>query len=139
MNRKKGYRLLALFLFIAFISLISRSIIYLILSTVVAVSIILLLSADRKNRKDIGNAGTQEAGTGSKRGLSGAWVPALFLSTGIIMAIYGVSGLTGRVFLLSESEIMTDVPAVLIFSVITGSLLAVNGIYNLLKYSLKDR
>ncbi|UTR09697.1 hypothetical protein MM300_17635 [Evansella sp. LMS18] len=139
MNRKKGYRLLALFLFIAFISLISRSLIYLVLSTVVAVSIILLLSADRKNRRDAGNLRIQEEDKVSERGLSGAFVPALFLITGIIMATYGMSGLTGRFSLLSESGIMADVPAVLIFSVVIGCLLAVYGIYNILKYSLKDR
>jgi uncharacterized membrane protein len=51
MNRRKGFKLLIVVLFFAFISLISRSIIYLILSVAIASIILFLLSGDRKNRK----------------------------------------------------------------------------------------
>lgn len=51
MNTRKGYKMLVMALFVAFISLISRSIIYLVLSVAIASIIIFLLSNDKKARK----------------------------------------------------------------------------------------
>lgn len=51
MNTRKGYRLLIVVLFFAFISLISRSIIYLVLSVAMATMILFLLSGAKKNEK----------------------------------------------------------------------------------------
>lgn len=51
MNTRKGYKMLVVTLFVAFISLISRSIIYLVLSVAIASIIIFLLSSDKKARK----------------------------------------------------------------------------------------
>lgn len=54
MNTRKAYRMLVVVLFFAFVSLISRSIIYLILSVAIATMIIFLLSSAKKARIEHG-------------------------------------------------------------------------------------
>lgn len=51
MDTRKGYKMLITVLFFAFISLISRSIIYLVLSVTIATMIIFLLSSNKKAKK----------------------------------------------------------------------------------------
>ncbi|OIJ15753.1 hypothetical protein BKP35_01820 [Anaerobacillus arseniciselenatis] len=52
MNTRKAYRMLIVALFFIFISLISRSIIYLVLSVAIATMIIFLLSSNKKLKSD---------------------------------------------------------------------------------------
>lgn len=54
MNTRKAYQMLVVVLFFAFISLISRSIIYLILSVAIAIMIISLLTNAKKMRSTYG-------------------------------------------------------------------------------------
>jgi hypothetical protein len=53
-NTRKAYRMLVVVLFFAFVSLISRSIIYLILSVAIATMIMFLLSSAKKTRNQQG-------------------------------------------------------------------------------------
>ncbi|RXJ04046.1 hypothetical protein DS745_01260 [Anaerobacillus alkaliphilus] len=54
MDTKKAYRMLVVVLFFAFISLISRSIIYLVLSVAIATMIVFLLSSAKKAKREQG-------------------------------------------------------------------------------------
>jgi uncharacterized membrane protein YedE/YeeE len=61
-NTRKAYRMLVVVLFFAFVSLISRSIIYLILSVAIATMIMFLLSSAKKTRNQQGLKNNQTVG-----------------------------------------------------------------------------
>ncbi|WNF38118.1 hypothetical protein RJD24_06740 [Bacillaceae bacterium IKA-2] len=79
MNTRKGYKMLIMALFVAFISLISRSIIYLILSVAIAAIIIFLLSSDKKARKaQPGKQTAVMAKEANKKLITLLWVTTIF-------------------------------------------------------------
>nr|WP_261179236.1 hypothetical protein [Anaerobacillus sp. CMMVII] len=60
MDTKKAYRMLIVVLFFAFVSLISRSIIYLVLSVAIATMIIFLLSSAKKVKNGTSQQGRKQ-------------------------------------------------------------------------------
>ncbi|WP_416149788.1 hypothetical protein ACM26V_01960 [Salipaludibacillus sp. HK11] len=101
MNRGKSYRILSVILIFAFVSLISRSIIYLVISLTIAVLIIVLLSRDvkererlKKNNNEMGRSISNKSGHQSAVSTSTSTMifPILLFIVGAILVIFGFNG-----------------------------------------------
>lgn len=132
MNRGKGYRLLALLLIIAFISLISRTISWLILSLTIAIIVISLLAKDLKDRKN-GQQLYETKSKEQKRKNKEFFIPFTFLIIGIMMTSYGLTGLFNVESIFVHFHLMVEEPFVLIASVLIGLLLSIYGLTLALK------
>ena len=137
MNRGKSYRILAVIMFIAFISLISRSIIYLILSLTIGVIIITLLKNDNKDKEKASSQPVNNKGAVEKTGLLKRFLPYILLLSGSIMLAYGLGGLFALNTMFHQTDVMTDSPLILSFFSIGGAGLAVFGLILFLKLFLK--
>ena|SRR5690554_2819421 len=129
MNRGKSYRVLAVMLLIAFISLISRSLIYLVISLTIAVIIIMLLSKDVKERQTAAQQTIHEKSSvhGKKRRL-GMAIPIVFSLLGVIMASYGLTGIFELETIFTQLDMMVEESFILISSIVIGILLALYGL-----------
>lgn len=87
MNTRKAYRMLIVVLFFAFISLISRSIVYLILSVVIATIIVFLLSNAKK--KDNKNSVEQQTEVTKKKRNSFIGILSVIMGVGVLLVGYG--------------------------------------------------
>ncbi|WP_280768143.1 hypothetical protein [Salipaludibacillus daqingensis] len=142
MNRGKSYRILIVLLFFAFISLISRSIIYLVISLTIAVLIIVLLSRDvkdRERRKQI-NTISKSSAKNHTVNVSGGMTlndsltfPILFFISGLIMASFGFTGYFQVEGVFHQLGWMTDEVFVQLVFLIVGILLILYGFTVILK------
>lgn len=144
MNRGKSYRILITFLFFAFISLISRSLIYLVISLTIAVLIIVLLSRDVKEKESLkqsmrngvstsGIAGQANSGSLKNASSTALTFPVLFLITGAIMTTFGFTGYFDIQGVFHYLGWMTDETFVLLVFLIVGLFLLLYGATSLLK------
>lgn len=136
MNRGKSYRILIAFLFFAFISLISRSLIYLVISLTIAILIIILLSKDVKERERQKQLKPQDktvklaAESSSSTAIT---FPVLFFIAGTIMASFGFTGYFEVEGIFHYLGWMTDETFVLLVFLIVGILLILYGFTAILK------
>lgn len=136
MNRRKSYRVLTGILLLAFVSLLTRSLIYLAISLTVAVLIIVLLSRDLQAGKEIYKVNT---GDGPKTDLPSGknplsfLFPLLFVCVGALFAAVGFTGYFNIEGVFLDTGWMIDGPIVLILLVLTGIFLLIYGMWTLLK------
>jgi len=129
MNRGKSYRVLALMLLIAFISLISRSLIYLMISLTIAVIIIMLLSKDVKERQTSSQQQTMhEKHVGQAKKRKGIFLPIGFSLLGVIMISYGLTGIFELETIFTQLNLMVEESFILISSIVIGIILALYGL-----------
>ncbi|MCE7793209.1 hypothetical protein K8O68_12350 [Salipaludibacillus sp. CUR1] len=142
MNRAKSYRILIILLFFAFVSLLSRSLVYLVISITIAVLIIVLLSRDVKERerrsdeKSLGNMAGKGNGSHEKKDTGSPLLyvfPILFLALGALMASYGFSGYFDLEGIFHKLGWMSPEPFVHIVFLLVGILLGLYGLTALLK------
>ncbi|AOM82874.1 hypothetical protein [Salisediminibacterium beveridgei] len=136
MNRPKSYRLLLVVLFIVFVSMISRSILYLVISMTVAVIIIFLLSKDMKSktsdRSDDRRSPNTSAETYQDTIDKGIFPMALTL-LGAVAIFYGFSGIFTTESLFHATDLMTNDVFVQYFFFILGLTLFIYGSSLMLK------
>lgn len=139
MNRPKSYRLLLVVLFIVFVSMISRSILYLVISMTVAVIIIFLLSKDMKLKSGVPKKDqSTPTVTGDEYQVKegkGIYSIALTL-LGAVAIFYGFSGIFTTDSLFHATDLMTDDAFVQYFFFILGLTLFIYGSSLLLKQYL---
>lgn len=129
MNRGKGYQVLALMLLIAFLSLVTRTISLLVLSSTIAIILISLLGKDVKERQNAARQRvTEQENHNAKRKNVGLLIPIIFTLLGVFMAAYGITGLFKIETIFDNFGLMVDEPFVLISSIIIGLLLAIYGL-----------
>lgn len=136
MNRSKSYRLLIVLLFFAFISLISRSLIYLIISLTIAILIILLLSKDIRKKGSTTRVGKETPPTEGKP-QKGQITNFILLIGGIVLIAYGITGYfhTGSTF--AQFGLMINDPFLLILAMAIGGLITIYSFIVLLKKYLE--
>ncbi|MBU9722098.1 MULTISPECIES: hypothetical protein [Bacillaceae] len=145
MNRSKSYRILILLLFFAFISLVSRSIIYLVFSLAVAFLIILLLSRDKKvqHRRQEENIRTESEDNvgGEKKHQSNKHIiiPIIIAFIGFLIVYYGYSGYHDMESIYHKVGWVTgdESTSLLLFSIVLGVFLLIYGLYQFLYVWLK--
>lgn len=133
MNTRKGYKMLVVALFVAFISLISRSIIYLVLSVAIASIIIFLLSSDKKARKK--QVGKEAVGIGkesNKKLTIFLWITTI---TGGLSLGYGSLFYTTETLLHQIIPLPDQFSKAIIF-ICVGFSIALGSIYFLLREGL---
>ncbi|MBU9711314.1 hypothetical protein [Evansella tamaricis] len=130
MNRIKSYRIATLLLFFAFISLISRSIIYLILSLTVAFLIIILLSKEKKRK---GDEPPRPRVKEKDMQRTMYLFPIFFTGIGFLMLSYGASGILDYNTVYHQLGWMVHETFLLLFFLFTGVFLFLYGITHFLK------
>ncbi|SER41900.1 hypothetical protein [Salipaludibacillus aurantiacus] len=142
MNRAKSYRILIILLFFAFVSLLSRSLVYLVISITIAVLIVVLLSRDVKDRerrndeKSLENRAGKGKGSYEKKdsGSPFSYVfPILFLASGALMASYGFTGYFEIEGIFHKLGWISREPFVQIVFFLVGIFLGLYGLTALLK------
>ncbi|SES32474.1 hypothetical protein SAMN05444126_1344 [Salisediminibacterium halotolerans] len=143
LNRPKGYKLLIISLFLVFISLVSRSLIYMGISISVAAAIAFLLTKDTSERRKPAmneqKHQSQEDGKEVKKTAGNVSIIGwLFLLTGIAMAFYGGAGLFSDEHLLHRTEIMTDDLFALYTFFVLGIFASFYGLYQIIFQYLSE-
>ncbi|MCD8508598.1 MAG: hypothetical protein LRY73_00915 [Bacillus sp. (in: Bacteria)] len=135
MNRSKSYRLLIILLFIAFISLISRSLIYLIISITIAFIIILLLSKDKARRLSDASEKiiVEEPQVIKKKNQLSTYI---VLSLGVILLSYGIAGYFHTQSIFNDMGILND-PFLHTLAIIIGGIMTLSSFVFLLKKYLE--
>ncbi|PYZ94584.1 hypothetical protein CR194_03365 [Salipaludibacillus keqinensis] len=143
MNRGKSYRILIIVLFFAFVSLLSRSLVYLVISLTIAVLIIVLLSRDVKQRErnnrevknTIPNTETSKDQFAVERTtkIADYSLAGIFLVLGVLMGSYGLTGFFEIEGIFHQLGWMTEESFVIIVFIVVGMLLILYGLSILLK------
>lgn len=137
LNRPKSYKLLIISLFILFISLVSRSLIYMGISITVAAAIIFLLTKDMKEKRE--HHGSSNENRLSEKEEKRRATAGKFSSFGLIvmllgasMIFYGGVGLFTQDHFLYQTGIMSEQPFVLYTFFILGAVLLFYGVYQII-------
>ncbi|MBB5173638.1 hypothetical protein [Texcoconibacillus texcoconensis] len=137
MNRMKGYRVLIFTLFLAFISLISRSIIYLTIALIVAAMVVYLLSQDKKHRY---KTKSEQVKKPNHKSNSSEPFPLRFVVVvvgGIVLTIYGITGYFGIDTFFEEMGMEVGVPIFYAGSALFGIAITLYGLFFGLKTYLR--
>lgn len=141
MNRAKSYKLLLVVLFVLFVSLISRSILYLAISMTVAVIIIVLLTRDMKQKPiQSGKNRTESNDTGrskEEKNHSTAFFPLMLTVFGAIALLYGFSGVFTTDSIFHSLDLMTDEVFVMYFFFLFGVTIFIYGLTLMLNHYLR--
>lgn len=128
MNTRKGYQMLVVVLFFAFISLISRSIVYLVLSIAIATIIVFLLSSNKKKMKGAA-AVSHPVEIQGKNKLQG--ILLFVAAVGLLLTGYGVLYFTENPFFRGVPLPKESYIAVLI--ILGGFLIVLISLYLVIK------
>lgn len=137
MNRGKSYRLLIILLFFAFISLISRSLIYLIISLTIAFIIVVLLSKDKTQKlrqQSSEKIILEDVSKPEKRGSQ--VLSFILLSLGVFLLAYGITGYLQVQSLFNDVVYLND-PFLHILAIIVGGMLTLYSFVALIKKYLE--
>lgn len=139
MNRAKSYKLLLVVLFILFVSLISRSILYLAVSMTVAVIIIALLTKDIKQKPEKSNSNGQEQSIdqNANKNDESAFFPVLLTCFGAVALFYGFSGVFTSDSMFHAMDVMTDEAFIIYFFFLFGVTVFIYGVTLMLKHYLR--
>ncbi|ADH99566.1 hypothetical protein [Salisediminibacterium selenitireducens] len=141
MNRAKSYKLLLVVLFVLFVSLISRSILYLAVSMTVAVIIIVLLTRDMKQKPvQSGKSSAEYNDTNrsiEKKNRESAFFPLMLTVFGATALLYGFSGVFTTDSIFHSLDLMTDEAFVMYFFFLFGATTFIYGITMMLNHYLR--
>ncbi|UCZ54873.1 hypothetical protein LGQ02_09065 [Bacillus shivajii] len=132
MDRRKSYRMLAILLFLMFISFIARSFLYFFIALVIAVIIFFLLKKDKQARKRVQDHPQNSESNKVSTPNSTILFSSLFF-LGFIMFSYGVTGYLNIETIYDQFGVMVDEWFILIFFSAVGFFLMMTGMTVMIK------